>query len=233
LKNIRIANFFGGVAIPVMNKFVNNLLGSSGQWRDATLQNSKNVYPGEGRCSRRVSHAKWHEVIYSALADALLLTNDAIRIIRGSGSSHSGHLRDLQDESGLTDLSGRSNLLDCYLENDCFSEFNWAAISDQTSIGFESCIVNISKNWSLSGGMEDFMSCMVSFIIETAVNEEVSLQENATGIVTLDHCLVANNCLGFTGTKLNQDKLGKCLGFGKIVSIYFLVHSHFSPCFGL
>jgi ABC-type lipopolysaccharide export system ATPase subunit len=120
----------GGLSLAAVNGLANKISGLD-RWRDPDLQKSRYLYPGQKRCKRTVSHAKWHEVIYNGLSDGIVLVNDAIRIIRSGkkkkdDDDNDDPTKDLMEEfqlEALSDLSGRSNLLDCYQEHDCFSGF--------------------------------------------------------------------------------------------------------------
>jgi hypothetical protein len=97
-------------------------------------------------------------------------------------------------------------------------------MSDTASSGFQSCFANATNAWSSSAdagdGAGDLFACIVAYMIDP--ENGIMSSKATTELETLDQCLVANDCLGFNGMRLDSNKLNECIGFASIVSFICL-----------
>lgn len=197
----RTANFLGAVGVRKVNRLANFLTGFNRR-NDRKFQRARNVYPGDKRCRRQVPHSKWHEVIANGLVDVAILCDMINRVF----SEQRLHFN-LDNE-----------LFRCYESSSVFSGFDWQSISSTVSQVFETCSVELLDDWPRPD-IGQFTGCMISSMIRAGNEEEAeSVGEDTVPPLTLDACLVNNDCIKFDGLQLDVDLLKQCVGLTLEVS---------------
>jgi hypothetical protein len=192
-----VTNFIGALAIPKLNKLC-NLLNHYDFSDDLAVQKAFRVYPGDRACRKQEPHSKWHEESANGLVDFAFLSDDVAKVI-GKGAQIS--------------LGLNNTLLQCYIERDCISGFNWSVIAPRMSATFESCFSEAAEGCPQLYG-SGFLGCMVSSFV--SVGNTVSTPDEEAP-ERLDRCLVDNDCIGFNGARLDVGRLKECIGFGSLV----------------
>ena len=186
-------NFLGALSMPITNLIGNKLTGFD-RSSDFGFQATFGVYPGDKICRKTIPHAKWHEQSANALVDFIFLGDEVAKVMGGQGT--------------FLKIDVRSELLQCQMERDCFSGFDWSAVSNEASATFESCTAELEE-----GQSRGFVGCMFSSLIQ--VGNKVDYTD--TKPESLDQCLAENDCLSFNGLRLDVGRLNKCI-FGSWVS---------------
>lgn len=188
IKRDSIANGIGAALIPAVN-YIGNWL--TNYDREAIFQLSLFVYPGAFFCNTRYPHAKWHEISANAFVDLFYLMDDVKRVLSGKT---------------LASLSPMDDFSLCFVENDCFTDFDMDVLpdfsEDSLMLALSDCLPEVIYSWP-NVDVDSLGNCLVK--------SSKSISGGIKSVDSMDSCLFENNCILFRAGVIDIPNVRKCV----------------------